>query len=184
MPLQPYSVGSTYSVIWLGKLSFASVLVLPISSALFYPPNPKATSTLSLPTSNRTAPYIFPYFPSLLQVTAKKIGGPATPTPRKSKRPHRFRAGTRALQEIQKYQKSSNLLVPAANFIREIEPIPSGNLPPGFDPVEGCKLIRKEKVLFSRFSLFFFSLYEAVRVHCNEYFIWSFNSLPLEGTFF
>ncbi|MFQ6639976.1 hypothetical protein Gotur_017040, partial [Gossypium turneri] len=25
-----------------------------------------------------------------------------------------------------------------------IEPIPSGNLPPGFDPVEGCKLIRKE----------------------------------------
>ncbi|MFQ6656094.1 hypothetical protein Gotur_026353, partial [Gossypium turneri] len=84
------------------KLSFASVLVLPISSALFYPPNPKATSTLSLPTSNRTAPYIFPYFPSLLQVqkksesdlflkvTAKKTGGPATPTPGKSKRPNHF----------------------------------------------------------------------------------------------
>ncbi|TYI93418.1 hypothetical protein E1A91_D02G134600v1 [Gossypium mustelinum] len=97
--------------------------------------------------------------------------------------------------------------------ILQIEPIPSGNLPPGFDPstyrsvyvgnihsqvtepllqevfastgpVEGCKLIRKEKVLFSRFSLFLFSLYEAVRVHYNKYFIWSFNSLPLEGTFF
>ncbi|MFQ6633446.1 hypothetical protein Gotur_010918, partial [Gossypium turneri] len=53
------------------KLSFASVLVLPISSPLFYPPNPKATSTLSLPTSNRTAPYIFLYFPSLLQVQKK-----------------------------------------------------------------------------------------------------------------
>ncbi|TYH43259.1 hypothetical protein ES332_D11G115600v1 [Gossypium tomentosum] len=180
----------------MGKLSFASILVLLISSALFYPPNPKATSTLSLPTSNRTSHYIFLYFPSLLQVqkkyesdlflkvTAKKIGGLATPTPGKSKRPHRFRAGTRSLQEIRKYQKTSNLLVPTASFIREIEPIPSGNLPPGFDPIEGCKLIRKENVLFSRFSLFFFSLYEAVRVHYNEYFIWSFNSLPLEGTFF
>ncbi|KAK8269207.1 hypothetical protein V6Z12_D11G114400 [Gossypium hirsutum] len=89
-----------------------------------------ATSTLSLPTSNRTSHYIFLYFPSLLQVqkkyesdlflkvTAKKIGGLATP--RKSKRPHRFRAGTRSLQEIRKYQKTSNLLVPTASFIREV----------------------------------------------------------------
>ncbi|KAB2036123.1 hypothetical protein ES319_D04G201800v1 [Gossypium barbadense] len=46
---------------------------LPISSALFYPPNLKATTTLSLPTSNKTAPYIFPYFPSLLQVQNKGI---------------------------------------------------------------------------------------------------------------
>ncbi|MFQ6629775.1 hypothetical protein Gotur_006950, partial [Gossypium turneri] len=118
------------------KLSFASVLVLPISSALFYPPNPEATSTLSLPTSNRTTPYIFPYFPSLLQVkkksesdlflkvTAKKTGRPTTPTPGKSKRPHCFRAETRALQEIRKYQKTSNLLVPAASFIREVSTLP------------------------------------------------------------
>ncbi|KAG4192140.1 hypothetical protein ERO13_A07G138600v2 [Gossypium hirsutum] len=56
-------------------------------------------------------------------VTAKKTGGPATPTPGKSKRPHRFRAGTRALQEIRKYQKTSNLLVPAASFIREVRAI-------------------------------------------------------------
>ncbi|TYG52085.1 hypothetical protein ES288_D10G314400v1 [Gossypium darwinii] len=160
------------------KFSFAFVLVLPISSALFYPPNPKATSTLSLPTSNRTAPYIFPYFPSLLQVQKKSESDLFL------KRPRHFRAGTRALQEIWKCQKTSNLLVPATSFITEIESIPSGNLPPGFDLVEGCKLIRKENVLFSRFSLFFFSLYEAVRVHYNEYFIWSFNSLPLEGTFF
>ncbi|TYH72787.1 hypothetical protein ES332_D05G279800v1 [Gossypium tomentosum] len=31
----------------------------------------------------------------------------------------------------------------------KIESIPSGNLPPGFDPVGGCKLIRKENVLFA-----------------------------------
>ncbi|KAG4192137.1 hypothetical protein ERO13_A07G138600v2 [Gossypium hirsutum] len=59
--------------------------------------------------------------PHTRSVTAKKTGGPATP--RKSKRPHRFRAGTRALQEIRKYQKTSNLLVPAASFIREVRAI-------------------------------------------------------------
>ncbi|KAL1071819.1 hypothetical protein V6Z11_D11G112900 [Gossypium hirsutum] len=32
-----------------------------------------------------------------------------------------------------------------SGLIVSIEPIPSGNLPPGFYPVEGCKLIRKEK---------------------------------------
>lgn len=36
------------------------------------------------------------------------------------------------------------------HLLLQIEPIVSGNLPPGFDssigPVEGCKLIRKEKV--------------------------------------
>ncbi|KAH1130178.1 hypothetical protein J1N35_001556 [Gossypium stocksii] len=58
-----------------------------------------------------------------LKVTAKKTGGLATPTPGKSKRPHRFRAGIRALQEIRKYQKTSNLLVPAASFIREVRAI-------------------------------------------------------------
>ncbi|KAK8287710.1 hypothetical protein V6Z12_D07G076200 [Gossypium hirsutum] len=80
----------------MGKLSFASVLFLPISSALFYPPNPKATSTLSLATSIRTAPYIFLLL--FLKVTAIKTEGSATPkTPGKSKRPHCFPAGTRAL---------------------------------------------------------------------------------------
>ncbi|XP_012481138.1 histone H3-like centromeric protein CENH3 isoform X1 [Gossypium raimondii] len=58
-----------------------------------------------------------------LKVTAKKTGGPGTPTPGNLKRPHRFRAGTRALQEIRKYQKTSNLLVPAASFIREVRAI-------------------------------------------------------------
>ncbi|MBA0670733.1 hypothetical protein Goklo_024081, partial [Gossypium klotzschianum] len=44
--------------------------------------------------------------------------------PGKLKRPHRFRAGIRALQEIRKYQKTSNLLVPAASFIREVSTLP------------------------------------------------------------
>ncbi|TYG72997.1 hypothetical protein ES288_D04G065400v1 [Gossypium darwinii] len=87
------------------KLSFAFVLVLPISSALFYPSNPKATSTLSLPTSNRTAPYIFPYFPSFVpEGNCKKTGGTTIPiTLGKSKRPPRFRAGTRALTRSQDF---------------------------------------------------------------------------------
>nr|KJB09672.1 hypothetical protein B456_001G155600 [Gossypium raimondii] len=61
--------------------------------------------------------------PHTRSVTAKKTGGPGTPTPGNLKRPHRFRAGTRALQEIRKYQKTSNLLVPAASFIREVRAI-------------------------------------------------------------
>ncbi|KAL1120575.1 hypothetical protein V6Z11_D01G174800 [Gossypium hirsutum] len=76
--------------------SFASVLVLPISSALFYPPNPKGTSTLSLPTSNRTAPYIF--LPSFVpEGNCKK---------KLEDRPHKFIAFEQelGLQEIQKYQ--------------------------------------------------------------------------------
>ncbi|PPD82544.1 hypothetical protein GOBAR_DD20530 [Gossypium barbadense] len=38
-----------------------------------------------------------------------------------------------------------DLPAPAAAPLLPIEPIPRGNLPPGFDPIEGCKLIRKEK---------------------------------------
>nr|KJB09673.1 hypothetical protein B456_001G155600 [Gossypium raimondii] len=48
--------------------------------------------------------------PHTRSVTAKKTGGPGTPR-------------TRALQEIRKYQKTSNLLVPAASFIREVRAI-------------------------------------------------------------
>ncbi|XWS32060.1 hypothetical protein CRYUN_Cryun23aG0128600 [Craigia yunnanensis] len=53
----------------------------------------------------------------------RKTGGQATPSQRTSKKPHRFRPGTRALQEIRKYQKTSNLLIPAASFIREVRAI-------------------------------------------------------------
>ncbi|XVF22402.1 hypothetical protein REPUB_Repub12eG0169300 [Reevesia pubescens] len=59
----------------------------------------------------------------------RKTGGRATPTQGTSKKPHRFRPGTRALQEIRKYQKTSNRLIPAASFIREVRAI-SYNLAP------------------------------------------------------
>ncbi|XP_022735281.1 histone H3-like centromeric protein HTR12 isoform X4 [Durio zibethinus] len=49
----------------------------------------------------------------------RKTGGQATPFQRTSKKPHRFRPGTRALQEIRKFQKTTKLLIPAASFIRE-----------------------------------------------------------------
>ncbi|KAL4385625.1 hypothetical protein GQ457_15G019810 [Hibiscus cannabinus] len=49
--------------------------------------------------------------------------GQATPTQGTSRKPHRFRPGTRALQEIRKFQKSTNLLIPAASFIREVRAI-------------------------------------------------------------
>ncbi|XP_021280145.1 histone H3-like centromeric protein HTR12 isoform X2 [Herrania umbratica] len=53
----------------------------------------------------------------------RKTGGQATPSQGTSKKPHRFRPGTRALQEIRKYQKSWKPLIPAASFIREVRAI-------------------------------------------------------------
>ncbi|XP_022735279.1 histone H3-like centromeric protein HTR12 isoform X2 [Durio zibethinus] len=53
----------------------------------------------------------------------RKTGGQATPFQRTSKKPHRFRPGTRALQEIRKFQKTTKLLIPAASFIREVRAI-------------------------------------------------------------
>ncbi|KAK8972994.1 hypothetical protein V6N11_028583 [Hibiscus sabdariffa] len=57
-------------------------------------------------------------FPQTRSERARKTGQ-ATPTQGTSRKPHRFRPGTRALQEIRKFQKSTNLLIPAASFIRE-----------------------------------------------------------------
>ncbi|PPD93408.1 hypothetical protein GOBAR_DD09654 [Gossypium barbadense] len=45
--------------------------------------------------------------------------------------------------------RKNRLHLGSNTMLNKIEPIPSGNLPPGFDPVEGCKLIRKEKILKS-----------------------------------
>ncbi|XWS76895.1 hypothetical protein CRYUN_Cryun01aG0217200 [Craigia yunnanensis] len=53
----------------------------------------------------------------------RKTGGQATPSQGASKKPHRFRPGTRALQEIRKYQKTTKPLIPAASFIREVRAI-------------------------------------------------------------
>ncbi|XP_031263086.1 histone H3-like centromeric protein HTR12 isoform X2 [Pistacia vera] len=36
-----------------------------------------------------------------------------------TRKPHRYRPGTKALREIRMFQKSTKLLIPAASFIRE-----------------------------------------------------------------
>ncbi|XVE73735.1 hypothetical protein DITRI_Ditri11bG0142300 [Diplodiscus trichospermus] len=56
---------------------------------------------------------------SALAERTRKTGGHATPSRGSSKKPHRFRPGTRALHEIRKFQKTTKLLIPAASFIRE-----------------------------------------------------------------
>ncbi|KAK9014686.1 hypothetical protein V6N11_005835 [Hibiscus sabdariffa] len=52
-----------------------------------------------------------------------KTGGQATSSQGTPKKPHRFKPGTRALQEIRKYQKTMHRLIPAASFIREVRAI-------------------------------------------------------------
>jgi histone H3 len=47
------------------------------------------------------------------------------------KRPHRFRPGTVALREIRRYQKSTELLIRRAPFVRLVKEIIQG-LKPGF----------------------------------------------------
>ncbi|XP_063937500.1 histone H3-like centromeric protein CENH3 isoform X2 [Daucus carota subsp. sativus] len=60
-------------------------------------------------------------------------GPPLSGTPRRrreadaqgqqQRKPHRFRPGTVALREIRKFQKTWNLLIPAAPFIRTVREI-------------------------------------------------------------
>ena len=62
--------------------------------------------------------------------TAQRVGGARKALPTKSrngapatggvKKPHRFKAGTRALREIRWYQKRTDLLIPKATFARLI----------------------------------------------------------------
>ncbi|KQK05678.1 hypothetical protein BRADI_2g21812v3 [Brachypodium distachyon] len=55
--------------------------------------------------------------------TPARAAGQAAPAQQKPKKPHRFRAGTVALREIRKYQKSPELLIPFAPFVRLIKEI-------------------------------------------------------------
>ncbi|KMZ73335.1 histone H3-like centromeric protein HTR12 [Zostera marina] len=43
--------------------------------------------------------------------------------PEKQRKPHRYKPGTVALREIRKYQKSTDLLIPSAPFIRNVREI-------------------------------------------------------------
>lgn len=66
-----------------------------------------------------------PSTPGRQKLAARKTSGNATPrtAPPTEQRRHRYRPGTRALMEIRKYQKSTDLLVrklPFARLVREI----------------------------------------------------------------
>ena len=52
---------------------------------------------------------------------------------RKSKRPHRFRPGTRALLQIRHLQKTTDNIIPRAAFARLVKEIMEENRPPGTD---------------------------------------------------
>jgi histone H3 len=57
------------------------------------------------------------------KVLATKAAMRARPTAEKTKKPHRYRAGTVALREIRRYQKSTELLIrklPFQRLVREI----------------------------------------------------------------
>ncbi|KAJ0053782.1 hypothetical protein Pint_00567 [Pistacia integerrima] len=47
-----------------------------------------------------------------------------------TRKPHRYRPGTKALREIRMFQKSTKLLIPAASFIREVRAITYRIAPP------------------------------------------------------
>nr|ABE27602.1 histone H3 [Arabidopsis lyrata subsp. petraea]ABE27604.1 histone H3 [Arabidopsis lyrata subsp. petraea]ABE27613.1 histone H3 [Arabidopsis lyrata subsp. petraea]ABE27614.1 histone H3 [Arabidopsis lyrata subsp. petraea]ABE27615.1 histone H3 [Arabidopsis lyrata subsp. petraea] len=46
------------------------------------------------------------------------------------KKPYRFKPGTAALREIRHFQKQTNLLIPAASFIRQVRSITHALAPP------------------------------------------------------
>nr|BAF49727.1 centromeric histone H3-like protein [Crucihimalaya wallichii] len=46
------------------------------------------------------------------------------------KKPYRYKAGTVALREIRHFQKNTNLLIPAASFIRQVKSITYAVAPP------------------------------------------------------
>jgi hypothetical protein len=97
---------------------------------------------------------------------ARKSTGPRTPkTPVTPKSPQRrrFRPGTRALMEIRKFQKSTNLLVPRLSFARVVREI-------------------AVQVLVKNFLLHFFDKYFCCseQWYGSERFFWDFGS----GNFF
>ncbi|CAA7046070.1 unnamed protein product [Microthlaspi erraticum] len=48
-----------------------------------------------------------------------------------NKKPYRYRPGTVALREIRRFQKSTELLIPAAPFIRTVREVTQACAPPG-----------------------------------------------------
>nr|BAF49724.1 centromeric histone H3-like protein-4 [Cardamine flexuosa] len=71
--------------------------------------------------------------PTTSPATSKKKGAKRTrrDMPQGSqKKPYRYKPGTVALREIRHFQKSTNLLIPAASFIRQVRSITQMYAPP------------------------------------------------------
>ncbi|KAG8653470.1 histone H3-like centromeric protein HTR12 isoform X2 [Manihot esculenta] len=80
----------------------------------------KSTETATSPTSPAT--------PSTSRSPGSRTrttqgNAPSTSTPQTQRKRHRFRPGTVALKEIRRFQKTWNLLIPAASFIRVVKSI-------------------------------------------------------------
>ncbi|XP_038681427.1 histone H3-like centromeric protein HTR12 [Tripterygium wilfordii] len=78
-------------------------------------------------TAESTPPSAPPSGPGESSSKKRRNAPPATPTQRK---PHRFKPGTVALQEIRRFQKSWKLLIPAAPFMRTVKEITTQFAPP------------------------------------------------------
>jgi len=67
--------------------------------------------------------------------TAKKVPRHKSPTPeqvaQRARRPHRYRPGTVALRDIRRYQKSTQLLIQKAPFVRVVREISLDHAPLG-----------------------------------------------------
>jgi len=85
------------------------------------PKQPKQSTPLSKPPSSSKVPR-----KSLMQAPSKSpknYKSPKSPKTPKSPRIRRYRAGTKALMEIRRYQKTSDLLIPKLPFSRVIREV-------------------------------------------------------------
>uniref|UniRef100_A0A1D1ZF82 Histone H3-like centromeric protein HTR12 n=1 Tax=Anthurium amnicola TaxID=1678845 RepID=A0A1D1ZF82_9ARAE len=64
-----------------------------------------------------------PASPQPVGVRREGSGKAKAPADKSKRKPHRFRPGTVALQEIRRYQKSWSLLIPKAPFVRIVKEI-------------------------------------------------------------
>ncbi|XP_016318866.1 histone H3-like centromeric protein A [Sinocyclocheilus anshuiensis] len=88
------------------------------------------------PTPRRRSPPEPPPPPPPSTSRARRTSGPSEASPRKK---HRFRPGTRALMEIRKYQKSTDLLLRKAPFSRLVR--------------EVCQTFSREHMMWQGYAL-------------------------------
>lgn len=95
----------------------------------------KTTTTTTAPTTSRQTGLLAPR-PTVSRkalIANRRRPLAATPTGVAKKKKHRFKAGTVALREIRKYQKSTDLLIRKLPFQRLVREILQSNLIPGVE---------------------------------------------------